>query len=85
MKTDKTTKMALVITIWIIVSFLMSIIYYWLFDIGLIWDNPDYYMNEKGTWTNPVPWNSRKLIMGIASLAYTVLAIVKIVNIAEDD
>lgn len=82
---NKITQTALTITIWVVVSFLMSILYYWFMDIGLIWDNPEYYLNEKQDWQRVnMPWNTRKVIMAISSLAYSILAITKIFDIWDE-
>jgi len=65
----------LVIFVWAILAFGMSVIYYWLKSIGFIWDNPDTYET----------FNGRKVIFGITAVASLVLAIVKVVTIWDEN
>lgn len=69
---------ALVIFIWAILAFGMSVVYYWLKDVGFIWDNPDPGNDSPG-------WNGRKVIFGIVGIASFILTIVKIVLIWDKD
>jgi heme/copper-type cytochrome/quinol oxidase subunit 1 len=73
----KLIQTAIVILIWGCTAFLMSIFYYYLKSIGMIWDNPDT-RSEFGTW------NSRKVIIAIISFSSFIIAIVKIIFIWED-
>ena len=77
---------ALAIFLWGILAFTMSIIYYWLKDKGLIWDEPDQYKLPDGTWQcNEMSWNTRKVIMGLLGLASFVLTVIKIIFIWDEE
>jgi hypothetical protein len=78
MKNKKIFQTAVVIFTWAVLAFVMSIFYYWLKSVGLIWDNP-------GNFAGNETWNSRKVIFGIVGLSSFILAIVKISIIWGDD
>ena len=68
---NKIFQTALVIFLWAIFAFTMSVVYYWLKDLGIIWDN-------NGNFDTSPTWNSRKVIIGIVSFSSFILAIVKV-------
>lgn len=70
---SKIFKTWIIVLAWAILAFLMSAFYYFLKNIGLIWDN-----------IGDDTWNTRKVIVGIVSLASFVLMIVSIVLVWND-
>jgi len=68
---------SMVIFIWALIAFAMSILYYWLKSIGFIWDNPEPIRET-------LPWNGRKVIFAVTGLASFILAIVKVVIIWDE-
>lgn len=73
---------ALVIFFWGLLSFCLSILYYWLKEKGIIWDNPDWVKLPTGEWHKiEFDWNSRKVVFAIMSFGYFVLTVFRIILI----
>ncbi len=64
----------MVIFIWALLAFAMSVFYYWLKSVGFIWDNEG--INDT--------FNGRKVIFGITAVSSLALAVVKIVTIWDE-
>ncbi len=84
MKLSKFTKVSIVIVLWAVGAFLMSMFYYYLKTIGLIWDNADTFLTEP-KYKPDFSFNSRKVILGITAGAFLLLTIVKIADIVSND
>jgi hypothetical protein len=83
---SKYTKVSIVIIIWAVSSLFMSLLYYWLKDIGFIFDNPDYLKLPDGGYRyNEMSWNTRKVIFGLTGLSFFAIAVVKIIDIVSDE
>jgi hypothetical protein len=72
---SKYVRVSIVIITWAICAFAMSIVYYKLKELGLIWDNPDSYGGS---------WNSRKVIVGLVAGSSFMIAVIRIMDIITD-
>lgn len=75
------------ILVWGISSFLMSILYYWLKEKGMIWDNPEFILdpNSHTYYHDEASWNGRKIIFAVMGISMFFLMVTKVVTIFMED